>query len=330
MISGPVITPTVINNFVLLSWTAPTSVLRISHYRISKNGSVIGTVGGTFEAIFETTGGVYSYTVEAVDIVGNIGEPSPAAVLTVSNPVDFSLEDILTSTFSGTKTKCAVEVVEGIDQLLAIINITESWEDHFVNNSWDSPQEQIDAGYPIYIQPAFTSGGEYLEVFDFGTVFNNTIATVVWNRTDVVAGVDTSTTTLETSTDGATWSAPVTNTSIFAAALRYVRLKLKFTASSDLSLSYFKNLQCRLDVKREQDGGIISALAADAGGTTVTFNKSFKSIDSITVTAVSTTEVKAVYDFAFPVNPTTFKVLAFNPAGARVNADLTWIARGIL
>lgn len=103
IIQAPVITPVVINNFVLLNWTNPASVFLIDHYNIYKNGSFVGRVSGTFEAIFETTGGTFSYIVEPVDIVGNIGTASPALSLIVSNPVDFTLHATLTSTFTGAK-----------------------------------------------------------------------------------------------------------------------------------------------------------------------------------------------------------------------------------
>jgi hypothetical protein len=41
------------------------------------------------------------------------------------------------------------------------VNTTETWADHFVNNSWTSPSAQISAGYPYYIQP--TLGTSYYE-----------------------------------------------------------------------------------------------------------------------------------------------------------------------
>lgn len=328
-ITAPIISPVVINNFVLLYWTVPQSLFDIAYYNLYKNGVLQGKVNGNFKTIFETVGGTYSYVVEAVDIVGNVGAPSPESVVVVTNPYDFSLHATLTDDFSGTYTDTKLEVVNGENRILASIDTTKSYEDHFIDNSWASPQEQIDAGYPLYIQPSETTGS-YQTVFDFGTIVANIIVVVTWNTVPIVGAIDTGTSTIETSTDGSTWGAPVVSSSTFAQSVRYVRFTFNFVSTDDLSLAYFYNLQCSLNVRYEQDGGIINAVSTDVGGTTVTFTKAYKSVVSITLTPVSTVERKAIYDFAFPVNPTTFKVLLFNAAGARVTGDVTWIARGIL
>lgn len=102
-IASPVITATVISNFVLLNWTLPTSTFLIDYFNIYKNGVKIGTASGTFESFFETIGGTFTYVVEPVDIVGNVGAASAGVALIVSNPVDFTLHSILNSTFNGTK-----------------------------------------------------------------------------------------------------------------------------------------------------------------------------------------------------------------------------------
>lgn len=328
-IPAPTITPLVITNFVLLYWTEPDHLFDIAFYNLYKDGVFQGQVGGTFKTIFETVGGTYAYTVEAVDIVGNVGFPSPDAIVVVTNPYDFALHATLDSNFGGTYTKVKHEVVAGTDMLLACVDITKTYEDHFIDNAWVSPAAQVAAGYPRYIQPAETTGS-YQEVFDFGTIISNVITVVTWNTIPIQGSVSTGTSTIETSTDGSTWSTPVSGTTTFASSVRYVRFTFNFVGSDDKSLAYFYKLQCSLNVRREQDGGTINAVSTDVGGTTVTFNKAFLSVESITLTPVSTVERKAVYDFAFPPNPTTFKVLLFNAAGARVTGDVTWIARGIL
>lgn len=329
IIQGPIINASTINNFVLLSWTTPSSAFTIEYYNIYKDGVFRGRVSGTFEVIFESNGGTYTYTVIPVDIVGNVGTVSAGAVVSVSNPADYTLHASLTSTFGGTPTNCKVENVAGISKLLACIDTVKSFQDHFDDNSWASPQEQIDAGYPIYIEPAETTGN-YVEVFDFGSIVNNVIVSLTWNIIPIVGTVTVGTSTIEVSTDGSTYSAPVTGSTTFATAVRYVRFTMNFVGSNDKSLAYFYNLQCLLNVRYEQDAGVADVLAADAGGTVVNFTKSFKSISGLTVTPVATTEQKAIYDFSFPVNPTSFKVLLFNAAGARINGTVSWVARGII
>lgn len=109
IISAPTINATVIGNHVLLNWTEAVGVFEIAYYNIYKGGVLQGIMDGTFEAIFETAGGLFSYVVEGVDIVGNVGTPSPALVVQVSNPSDFTLEDAKYSDLSGIKVNCMVE-----------------------------------------------------------------------------------------------------------------------------------------------------------------------------------------------------------------------------
>ena len=90
------------------------------------------------------------------------------------------------------------------------------------------------------------------------------------------------------------------------------------------------NLQLRLDIKHTVDGGTVSVNAADVGGTVVFFNKPFRDVDSITVTAKASVEQNAIYDFVDIPNPPSFKILLFNTAGARINGIVSWKARGKL
>lgn len=328
-ISAPIVTSTVVDNNVLLKWTEPTSIFSIDHYNVYKDGAIQGTVSGTFEAIFEIIGGTYTYTIEAVDIVGNIGSLSGAVVVLVGNPNDFVLYDTLTSIFAGTKTNCAKEMLGSSLYLLACINIAETWTQHFVNNAWASIQAQITAGFDIYAEPALTTGS-YVEVFDFGVIISNVIVVLAWNQTPIVGTVSVATSTIEVSTDNITYTSPATGTNLFASAVRYVRFTMNFVGSNSKSLAYFSNLQCLLNVHRESDGGTASAVSTDVGGTVVLFNKSFRSVESITVTAQSTTPVYTVVDFTPSLNPTSFKVLVFDTSGARVSRTINWQARGVI
>lgn len=89
------------------------------------------------------------------------------------------------------------------------------------------------------------------------------------------------------------------------------------------------NLRARLDVKYEMDSGVVEAEAVDVSGTPVVFNKAFKDVDSIALSVNDTVERKVIYDFVDVPNPTGFTVYVFNAAGARVDATVSWIARGI-
>src|SRR6185312_12322178 len=172
-IAGLVITLAVIDNTVTFNWNQPTSQFAIDHYLIKRDSVEIGIAHLTFFSLIESSGGVKTYSVQAVDVAGNISSitsGSEATVL-VQTPSDYVLKEKLTDDFSGTKTEVILDIN---GYLLGPVNTAETWADHFSNNSWTDIQDQINAGFPIYNQPS-DSPGSYQQVFDFGSSFNNVL-----------------------------------------------------------------------------------------------------------------------------------------------------------
>lgn len=100
-------------------------------------------------------------------------------------------------------------------------------------------------------------------------------------------------------------------------------------AATKLSITQLFNLSIRLDIKEISDSGSIAANSGDAGGTTVTFNKTFRDIRSIVATVNTTVQRTVIVDFTDAPNPTTFKVLVYDNAGVRQSETVYWIARGV-
>jgi hypothetical protein len=145
-----VVTSNVIDNNILLYWSEPVShQFNIVKYEIFRNGVSVGFQFGTFAALFENAGGTFEYSVIAYDLAGNTSLPYILNVK-VNQPPDFELVSKLTSTFTGTTIHCVVEA--GV--LLATTS-NDTWQSHFATEGWDSIQDQLDAGYPIYLQPAW-------------------------------------------------------------------------------------------------------------------------------------------------------------------------------
>lgn len=214
--------------------------------------------------------------------------------------------------------------------LLAAVDIAETYQAHFTARAWASPQAQINDGFPLYIQPTKLTGS-YSEVFDFGAVFNNIIVGFDWNTIAVSGILDTTTSTIEYSTDGFTYSAPTIGTSVFAPAIRYVRLTLKFVAPNTTTVAYYYNIRATLQIHLEEDGGNGAVLASDVDGTLVNFGKTFKFVKAITVTPISLFARFPVVNFIFAtINPTQFRVLLYDNAGVRQDGDMSWKARGVV
>jgi hypothetical protein len=318
------INSTVIDNNILLSWNTPTSAFNISHYILKRNGTEIGLVTSTFVALFEPLSGTYIYSVIAVDIAGNVGTEATLSV-EVNQPPDFELHDSRFSDLSGTRVNVHLE----LGKLVASYTSGVSWANHFLSRGWDSIQDQLDAGYPLYFQPTELTGS-YEEVIDYGVVIQSTIVTILYNLTQL-AGSTAVVIKMAVSPDNITYTSFVAGASQFYASLRYLKFRLEFTGADDHALALINNINILLTVKRENDGGTVSALSTDVGGTVVTFNKPFKDVESITVSVLDPTSAFiATYDFVDVPNPISFTVYAYTTAGVRISKTISWKARGII
>lgn len=185
-IPSPIITPTVIDNNVLLKWTIPISLFQINYYNVYRNNVLQGIMNGTFEVIFETASGSYEYKVEAVDIVGNVSN-STSVTQAVRQPPDFELKDSRISQLNGTLVNV---IKEGLN-LVCSLNLTETFEEHFTSRGWNNVQDQINAGFPLHCQPTLTSGS-YEESIDYGVLLSNVIITINWSELELSPTVSVS------------------------------------------------------------------------------------------------------------------------------------------
>lgn len=326
--SAPLMVAEVIDNNVLLRWQASQGTLPIDHYEIRRGASwstadVVGTVSALFTVLFESAGGVYTYWIAGVDSAGNVGA-TYSLIATVSQPPDYILYTDQDSAFTGTKTG----IVDDNGAMLLPINTTETWEQHFTNRGWDQPQDQVDAGYPIYAQPAGASA-EYEEVIDYGTTLASTKVTLTVDVTHI-AGAVSIIPTISVSNDSATgpWTDYMGQFAVYAANFRWVKIRLQ-ASSSGVDLARITRINLKLDYKLRNDAGMGYADATDSGGTPVNFNVQFVDVNALTVTPQGTSGVIAVYDFVDSPYPTSFKVLLFNTSGDRVSGSFSWSAKGV-
>ena len=325
-ILGPMgVTPTssVIDNNVLLRWEESASAFMIDYYIVDRGGVEVGKIYGTFASIFEGLAGSFTYGVTPVDIASNVG-PRNTVTATVNAPSDFVLEAAYVSDLNGTK----VRVYKTPEVKLLACTDVETWEEHFTENAWNTIQDQVNAGYPLYAQP-LELDGYYEETHDFGVILEASVISLSWSQEQVAAFVN-SQAELSHSTDGVNFSPVVFGSTTFADLVRYVKFRLKFDTIDRRMVAYFYNITIALSVKRDLDSGRVNVFAADTGGTQVLFNKPFKDVESITLTAEGLIEQTAIYDFVDVPNPLGFKILLFNIAGVRVNGTVSWKARGIL
>jgi hypothetical protein len=317
----------VIDNNVLFYWDEPTiTTLPITSYELRRgadwaSAELIGKKSGGFTTVFESVGGNFTYWIASIDSDNRYSTPT-SVTATVSQPPDFILNVSNTSTFNGTKNNMLLEN----GYLLANIYTAKTWATHFSSMGWTTIQAQIDAGYPIFIQPTLTAG-YYEETVDLGTTLASTRITVTVSG-QTLAGVVTTSCDISISTDGINWTTYTNMFQIFATNFRYYKFKINVSATTATGLYKITNITSVLDSKLKNDGGTKACLSTDVGGTVVTFNMPFVDITSITVTPLGTTPITAMYDFVDAPNPTSFKILLFNSSGARVSGTASWSVKG--
>jgi hypothetical protein len=318
-------TAQVIDNNVLLYWTLPAKTsLPLDHVLIKRGatwgGAVsLGTKSGSFTSYQELASGMFTYWVAVVDTDGN--ESTPVSVTAeVAQPPDFVFNAQYASDFTGTLSSAILEA----GGVVLPVNTTETWAQHFTNNAWTTPQSQIDAGYPVFIQPG-TGSGYYEETFDYGTALASSKVTVASGGV-TVSGSPTITTTISVSLNGSAWTDYAGYTSVYATNFRYIKVRIAVTGAG--TIYRLTSLSVMLDSKLKNDAGTSAVLGADSGGTVINFNIAFIDITSLTVTPQGTTQLTAVVDFTDAPNPTSFKVLLFNSAGSRVDGTVYWSAKG--
>lgn len=287
----------VVDNTIMLYWTLPVRTsLPIDHILIKRGPTwetavVLGDKKGEFTTINESIGGNFTYWLAAVDTEGVYSEPVSVTTL-VSEPPDFVFHGEFSSDFTGTKSSSTFD-----GTVLALpVNTTETFEQHFTSRSWNTPQDQVNAGYPIFIQPSGGTG-YYEEVFDFGQPLASSRVLLNYKGTAIV-GSPTVVTKISLSLDNSTYVDYNGVTDVFGLNFRYVKIRITATSvPANVGLFEISNLTVRLDAKLKNDAGANYISETDSLGTIVNFNKEFIDVQSITLSPASLEPVMAVYDF---------------------------------
>ena len=215
----------VVDNFVMLQWTTPTSAFKIDYFIISKNGTQVGEQQGTFTTLFEDTGGLYTYSVRAVDIFGNVSNDATLDLL-VSQPADYVLYDVYTDDFTGTRINVYRD--QSLPSILASVDLTETWQ-QYADNGYATMAVEIAAGLPYWLQPTVPSVGSYERVADFGTVLEGIICNVTWAYHEIVPFTQVRC-FLSSSLDNITYTAETETKTMFIPQFRYIKVRFEFLA----------------------------------------------------------------------------------------------------
>ena len=333
--AAPVLSVQVIDNSITVRHRSASGSLPVREYRIFIGDTYnpagqYETAGGdeSLSVLDQVAAGTYTLWVLAVDSAGNLGALSSVAAV-VSQPPDYVLvaeHSVKVAGWPGVKTNCFVNESNAL--LLPVI-VGETWAQHFVNNDFTTPAQQIDAGFEKFLQPS-ASIATYVGEYDYGTVIPSSMVTFA-SAPEVLDGNVTASVTLSyRETTGDSWTqGPVGQPQIFAEAFRYVRFDVTYTAADGDDLATVEDMVIKIDKKLVKDAGSAVVNAADSGGTFVPFNLGFISAYAPSVVFPTTLRHEVVVDFSGGPNPAGFYVYLFNSvSGVRLSGGIDWYTNG--
>lgn len=328
---APVVTADVVDNNVMLHWTIEWGTLVSLRTEILKGptletATVVGYSQYGFSVLFETKGGEYTYWVRGQDANGNLGAAT-SIVVKVGDPPNFDVKLDYDSLFDGAKVNAVAE--QG--SLYIPVDTAETFEQHFVSRGWNTPQDQIDAGYPVYADPAGLAGS-YDEEHDYGWVIPSgkiqiTPTTATCDGLDDATALRCVISYREKATDP--WVDTPDVWEVAGKNFRYIKVRIEANTEVPRHLVQLTKLHFRVYVKTVGDSGVAACKATDEKGTWVPFNHAFAKVLGITLTPKGTEPRYAVYDFDDVPNPKGFSIYLFDMSGKRVDGDCSWIARGV-
>ncbi|HII3693460.1 TPA: host specificity protein J [Pasteurella multocida] len=313
----------VIDNYVMLRWQSAKATLPIAYYELKKgdtfdNAEFITNIDGLAFPQFETVGGLYKYWIVGVDSAGNRGEPQFTHA-NVTQPPDYILKYDYDSEYNGTKSGSAK-----IDNKLYLPIKSQTWRQHFQSNNFATPRSQINAGFPLYLQPTATSG-YYEEEIDYGTVLASSKISLT-PKVVSTGNYDISYRIAVKRNASDSWREH-NQASVYETNFRY--LKFRIMVSNARQPVVIEQLNLKLDQKQKTDGGTVQANASDINGTWVNFSTDFIDASIPVLTPQSKQPLFATSDFKDEARPKGFYVFLFDKNGNRVNGKVGWVVKGV-
>ena len=324
-IAGPALTGTVIGNSALLSWAVPLSTWRIRFYNVFQDGVQIAQIDSNFFVASVLIGGTYGFQVQAQDIVGNLSALSAELELELDDPIDLFFINSFFATLNGIYVRTKRGFYNATEGVFGPVDNLETYEQHFIDNGFASPQAQIDALYPYWIQPT-VADGYYQEDFDFVNIYNSVTIVAGFSKFQLI-GTTLFGTQIAYSTDNITFTPFEPGPAVLASAVRYVRVRWTFNNVNDLDLGFITGLKVSISTQLVLDSGGGTAIATDLTGTLIHLNKVFLGVNSVTMTSDTVQPVTLVFD---EVTGVSFKVFAYDSAGNRVTCNFNWKVRGVV
>jgi hypothetical protein len=274
--------------------------------------------------------GDWVYAVRAVDIAGNVA-PWATILLELQPPDNYFLldfdEDLIPD---GTFTNAVEMDGDGLtltDDWLMPVH-ARSWVDNIEGEGWNSPQDQVDAGFLLYVQPAKVSEPATFEwEHDYGATIPTVklSADVFYTVLDGAPTVATLFYVKALAGDAWTLVGPADGSQLVPGGMRYVRIVTTVTPETGRhGLLILTSIQYRLAVQYFTDQGIATT---DASGlATVDFNYDFTDVRTVQLSP-GDADIK-FYSYEVATDQDSMEIFATDETLAPVSGEMSWLVRG--
>ena len=252
------------------------------------------------------------------------------------NKVRFSTTGTLPAPLNSTTTYYIVGATANTIQVsltqagAAVVLTTQGTGTHTLTQRFESPQDQIDAGLPVWSASFLPSSGSFEEYYDIGVEVGSTTIVLDLQTVAIQGTVDIDPEIYVRRLITDSWT-QVNDPGAFRAvanAFRYVRVVLNFNPQNPGDQLEVTQLLTTAKIKQKTDQGAVNV---SSNPTTVTFNVAFADVDSIQVTPKlpTTGQRIALYDFTDTPNPTSFDIYLYDENFVAATGEVSWVVRGV-
>ena len=290
----------------------------------------LGRYSGEFAVMNEQQEGLWQYCVRGVDLAGNLA-PYSCLTLLVTSPDNYFLldhVDNLLPTPECVKTNTVYRT--STTDWMSPIDAAQTWGTHYTANTWDQPQDQVDAAFPIYAQPA-EAIGLCSWTHDYAQALPSLRATVEIAYSTLGTGAPVVTVIVYAKANaGDAWVEigrnPIAVAVLLPPGTRYVRADAQVQSdAAHHAFALLEKMTYTLDVQFRTDSGKVTTPAG--GSAVVNFNVPFLDVRSVQLTSNDAAVAYARYQVA--TDQRSMTVYTFNATGAPVGGTVAWLASGV-
>lgn len=285
---------------------------------------------GEFAYLDESMPGVWRYSVRAVDVAGNRA-PWEFVDVHLQAPDDYELLDSVDDLLPECTFANGFHAGDGeaAGDLLAPVDIAATWREHFEREGWQSPADQIAAGFPFYSQPG-AAGAVLSWEFDYARPLP-ALRIVFEPVARILAPAPLMTFEIFTAGDGDFESRgqfPDAVDYLMPNGTRRVRVELAVESGADRrGLLWLRALAYRLEVKYISDEGIADI---PAEGARVAFRAPFIDVRTVQLTIGQVDgQVAAFARYVVDADQSGMMVYCLDATGNFTAGRVAWFAKGV-